>query len=207
MTDPDPRSPLVLDVRRLPRAPGSMSTVVREVPAPAGLGVAMARVPEGSPIALDLRLESVLEGILVSGSADLTVVAECARCLEPVDWREEFDLTELFRYPATDARGAFVEEPDESDDPLPEVQDDLVDLESVLRDAVVLDLPLAPLCQEDCPGLCPQCGVRLVDQPDHRHESTDPRWAALAALVGEGDPSDPGQTDLGPTGPGPHDHE
>lgn len=202
MTDPDPRSPLVLDVRNLPRSPGSMSTVAREVPAPAGLGVAMARVPEGSPIALDLRLESVLEGILVSGSVDLTVVAECARCLDQVDWREEFDLTELFRYPATNARGAVVVDPDESDDPLPEVQDDFVDLESVLRDAVVLDLPLAPLCREDCPGLCPQCGVRLADQSDHRHESTDPRWAALAALAGEVDPTETGSTDTGSTDTG-----
>jgi uncharacterized protein len=166
-----------------------MVSVVREVPAPTGLGVAMARVPEGSPIALDLRLESVLEGVLVSGSADVAVVAECARCLEPVDWREEFDLTELFRYPATNARGVIVDEPDESDDPLPEVRDDLVDLEPVLRDAVVLDLPLAPLCRPDCPGLCPACGVSLADQPDHRHESTDPRWAALAALAGEADPT------------------
>lgn len=191
MTDPHARSPLVLDVRSLPRAPGSMVSVVREVPAPAGLGVAMARVPEGSPIALDLRLESVLEGVLVSGTADVAVVAECARCLEPVDWREEFDLTELFRYPATNARGVIVDEPDESDDPLPEVRDDLVDLEPVLRDAVVLDLPLAPLCRPDCPGLCPECGISLTDETDHRHESTDPRWAALAALAGEADPTDP----------------
>lgn len=183
MTELDPKNPLVLDVRSLQRRPGSMVSVVRSAPAPADLGVAMARVPEGSPIELDLRLESVLEGVLVSGSADLEVSAECSRCLDPFDWHEEVDLTELFRYPPTDHRGAVVEEPDESEDPLPVMQDDLIDLYPTLRDAVVLDLPLAPLCREDCPGLCPECGARLADDPQHAHESSDPRWAALAALL------------------------
>ena len=184
MTGLDPKDPLVIDVRTiLQRRAGSMVTVTRSVPAPAGLGVAMARVPEGSPIDLDLRLESVLEGVLVSGSADLLVGAECSRCLEPFDWFEEVDLTELFRYPATDAHGAIVEEEDESEDPLPELRDDLIYLQPVLRDAVVLDLPLAPLCSEDCLGLCPECGVRLEDDPQHAHDTSDPRWAALAALA------------------------
>lgn len=183
VTSLDPSDPLVLDVRSLQRRPGSMVTVSRAVPAPAGLGVAMARVPEGSPIELDLRLESVLEGVLVSGTADLEVSAECSRCLEPVSWREEVDLTELFRYPSTDARGVVVEEPDESEDPLPELQDDRIDLEPVLRDAVVIDLPLAPLCSEDCLGLCPDCGLRLEEDPTHEHQTSDPRWAALATLL------------------------
>jgi uncharacterized protein len=182
VTGLDPRNPLVLDVRSLQRRPGSMVTVNRNVSAPAGLGVAMARVPEGSPIDLDLRLESVLEGVLVSGTADLLINAECSRCLDSFDWHQEFDLTELFRYPPTDARGAVVEEDDESDDPLPELKDDLIDLEPTLRDAVVLDLPLAPLCNEDCPGLCSVCGVKLEDAPGHAHDTSDPRWAALAAL-------------------------
>ena len=183
MTGLDPRKPLVIDVRTLQRRPGSMTTLTRRVPAPAGLGVAMARVPEGSPIDLDLRLESVLEGVLVTGSADLQISAECSRCLDPVGWHEEFDLTELFRYPPTDAHGAVVEEEDESDDPLPVLLDDLIDLQPTLRDAVVLDLPLAPLCSEDCLGLCSECGARLEDDPQHAHETTDPRWAALAALA------------------------
>ncbi len=183
MTGLDPRHPLVLDVRDLPRTPGSMVTVTVDVPAPADLGVAMARVPEGSPVDLDLRLESVLEGVLVSGSADLEVTAECSRCLEPFEWQQEIDLTELFRYPTTNARGVVVEDEDEAFDPLPVVKDDTVDLEPVLRDAVVLDLPLAPLCSEDCLGLCSVCGVRLEDNPQHAHEQTDPRWAALAALT------------------------
>ena len=73
------------------------------------------------------------------------------------------------------------------------LQDDLVDLEPLLRDAVVLALPFQPLCQDDCPGLCVECGARLADDPDHAHdEPVDPRWAALAALT---EPEQDDQTD------------
>lgn len=183
MSDLDPKDPFVLDVRNLQRRPGSMITVSRTCPAPTHLGVAMARVPEGSPIVLDLRLESVLEGVLVTGTADLQVSAECSRCLDPFDWFEEVEFTELFRYPPTDARGVVLEEPDDEEDPLPELRDDLIDLQPTLRDAVVPDLPLAPLCSEDCAGLCPECGVRLAEDPQHEHHTTDARWAALTALL------------------------
>ena len=189
MTGLDPRNPLVLDVRALDlqRRPGSMITLTRTVPAPDDLGVAVARVVPGSPIELDARLESVMEGVLLTATAQLQVSAECARCLDPLSWEEEVELTELFAYPDTDARGAIVEEPAEDDDPLPTLQDDMIDLEPTLRDAVVLALPLAPLCRDDCAGLCPECGVRLDDNPGHAHEQTDPRWAALAALVDDDD--------------------
>ncbi len=182
MSGLDPADPLVIDTRNLPRRAGSMVTVVRTVAAPADLGVALARVPEGSPIELDLRLESVLEGVLVTGLVDLEIAAECARCLDPLGWHEEITITELFRYPATDARGAVIEEEDESEDPLPMLQDDLLDLQPTLRDAVVIDLPMAPLCRDECLGLCPDCGFRLEEDPGHAHEETDPRWSALAAL-------------------------
>ena len=71
----------------------------------------------------------------------------------------------------------------EEDDEVSTLQDDLVDLEPLLRDAVVLALPFQPLCEDDCPGLCAECGARLKDDPDHAHdEPIDPRWAGLAAL-------------------------
>ena len=184
MTGLDPRGSLVLDTRALglQRRPGSMVTVTRTATAPGDLGLALARIPIGSPIELDLRLESVLEGVLVTGTAEVQVGAECARCLEPLQWHQDVEFSELFVYPATDARGAIVEESDE-EDPLPLVQDDLIDLEPTLRDCVVLELPLAPVCREECAGLCPECGIRLDDAPGHMHEQTDPRWAALAALA------------------------
>jgi uncharacterized protein len=90
----------------------------------------------------------------------------------------------MFEYPATDARGATLPSAEgDEDEALPVIEDDLIDLTEVLRDAVVLALPLAPLCSADCPGLCPECGILLAEAPDHAHEQIDPRWAALGGLV------------------------
>jgi uncharacterized protein len=164
------------------------------VPATPGWGAGLARVPEGSDLDLDLRLESVVEGVLVSGNVRARVDAECARCLEPVTWDEFTDVQELFVYPPQDARGHRVEEEgDDEEDAPPVIEDDLIDLEATVRDAVVLGLPIAPLCRDDCPGLCAECGALLAHDPGHRHDVNDPRWAALGALLAE-DPQD--QQDL-----------
>jgi uncharacterized protein len=149
----------------------------REVPAPPDdrrIGLDVLAVPAGAPIALDLRLESVSEGVYVSGTASARLAGECVRCLDALDDEITVEIGELFAYPdsATD------ETTDE--DELPRVVDEHVDVEQVVRDAVTLALPLAPLCADDCPGLCPECGERRADlAPDHRHETLDPRWAAL----------------------------
>jgi uncharacterized protein len=157
--------------------------VSRTVPAPADLGIEVLGVAEGSPVELDLRLEAVMEGVLVTGTARAAPEGECARCLEPISDEIEVRFQELFVY---DDRGV---DPDEELE-VSTLQDDLVDLEPLLRDAVVLALPFQPLCQDDCPGLCPECGARLADHPDHVHdEPVDPRWAALAALA-EPEPED-----------------
>ena len=153
MTSLDPRSPLVLDTRELGRRAGSMKQVSITVAAPADLGIALVAVPEGSEIELDLRLESVMDGVLVTGTALVTVSGECSRCLEPLAFDREVDIQELYEYPETDHRGRVVESQDDEDE-LPKLEDDLLDLEPALRDAVVLALPLQPLCQPDCQGLC-----------------------------------------------------
>jgi uncharacterized protein len=172
----DPRAPLVLDTRELGRRPGSQREVSRSVPAPADLGIEVLHVPEGSPVDLDLRLEAVMEGVLVTGTARAGLEGECVRCLGPITDELEVDLQELYVYAHTDT------DPDE-DDEVSTLHDDLVDLEPLLRDAVVLALPFQPLCEEDCPGLCTECGANLKDDPDHSHEAAiDPRWADLAAL-------------------------
>ncbi len=166
----------MLDTRELGRRPGSQHQVTRTVPAPADLGIEVLRVPEGSPVELDLRLEAVMEGVLVTGSASVELVGECARCLEPITDATEVDFQELFVY--EDQRN-----PSEEDDEVSTLAGDLVDLEPLLRDAVVLALPFQPLCEDDCPGLCPECGARLKDDPDHAHEAAiDPRWAGLTGL-------------------------
>ena len=98
----------------------------------------MARVPEGSPIEMDVSVESVVEGTWVSGTADVDVVAECSRCLDSVEWTQMVPIEQMFRYPATDARGALIEEPQDDDEETPEVVVDTIDLHGPLRDAVVL---------------------------------------------------------------------
>jgi uncharacterized protein len=173
----DPRSPLVLDTRELGRRPGSMRTVRFPAPAPDDLRVELIGVPTGSDVDLDLRLESVMEGVLVSGTATVTLTGECGRCLEPVEDTLTVRLQELFAYPdsTTDVTG--------DDDETARMEGDHLDLEPALRDAVVLALPLTPLCREDCSGLCADCGERLDDLPvGHAHDLPDARWSALQVL-------------------------
>lgn len=185
MTALDPRDPYVVDTRDLGRRAGTMQELHLRVGAVADMGAGLATVPEGTDVDLDLRLESVVEGVFVSGTVQVDVVAECARCLEPVTWTETADISELFTYPPQDAHGHVVPARDGDDDDTapPSIEDDLIDLEATVRDAVVLRLPIAPLCREDCAGLCVECGARLDDDPGHRHETTDPRWESLSALL------------------------
>jgi uncharacterized protein len=172
----NPRDPLVLDTQALGRRPGSMREQTLTVPAPADLGVEMVGVPEGADVELDVRFEAVMEGVLITGTVRAPLTGECGRCLEPIISTFEGDFQELFVYPDTRSGG-------ELGDDERHLEDDLIDFEPVLRDAVVLTLPLSPLCRDDCPGLCTECGARLADAgPDHRHDAVDPRWAALQAL-------------------------
>ncbi len=177
----DLRNPLVLDTRELGRRAGSMRTVRFPAPAPGDLGVELIAVPAGSEIDLDLRLESVMEGVLVSGTAAVHLAGECGRCLEPVTQLLSVPIQELFAYPESTTEvtaGHTVE------DETARMEGDFLDLEPTLRDAVVLALPLTPLCRQDCAGLCAECGERLDDLPaDHTHEATDVRWSALQDLL------------------------
>lgn len=167
----------MLDTRELGRRPGSQHQVSFTAPAPPDLGIEVLRVPEGSPVEFDLRLEAVMEGVLVTGTARAELAGECARCLEPLADEVEADLQELFVYEESDTAPVA----EESD--VRRLEGDLLDLEPMLRDAVVLSLPFQPLCRDDCPGLCIECGARLADDPDHQHdEPIDPRWARLQAL-------------------------
>src|SRR6185312_5947701 len=173
----DPRSPLVVDTRELGRRPGTMRKLLRTIAAPAGLGTDVIRIPEGSDLELDLRLEAVMEGILVSGTIRGRTEGECVRCLDPVEDEIETDVQELYVYPGRTPEG-------EDEDELRELVDEMIDLEPVLYDTLVPALPFQPLCRDDCPGLCSECGARLADAPGHTHAGTDPRWAELARLQG-----------------------
>ncbi len=172
---PDRRSPLVFEVHELARRAGTMKQVSATVPAPADLGTAVIGVPQGTDIELDLRFEAVTEGVLVTGTATVELHGQCARCLDDIEEQSSFDVQELYFYP-----GKEIEE-DES-----LIVDEMIDLEEALRDAVVLELPFTPLCEDDCLGLCPECGAALNDDPEHTHgQQTDPRWEKLTALGGD----------------------
>ncbi len=167
----------MLDTRELGRRPGSQRQLAFTAPAPADLGIEVLRVPEGSPVEFELRLEAVMEGVLVTGSATADLEGECVRCLEEIHDELVADFQELFAYEESDTAAA-------EDEDVSRLEGDLLDLEPLLRDSVVLSLPFQPLCREDCPGLCTECGARLADDPGHQHdEPIDPRWAGLQQLA------------------------
>jgi len=168
---------LVFDLRELGRRPGALREYQRFVPAPAGLGTEVIGVPDGAMLDLQVRLESVTEGVLVTGTVTAPLAGQCARCLDPLTDQLRVEVCELFAY-----RASTTDTTTELDEVF-RVEGDLLDLEPLVRDAVVLALPWTPLCRPDCTGLCPQCGQRLDDLPaDHSHDLLDPRWAALAAF-------------------------
>ncbi len=141
----------------------------------------MVGVPEGAEMTLSVQLEAVTEGVLVTAEVTAPLTGECARCLEPLSQMAEVRFQELFNY--GQAEGP---EPDDGYS----LDGDLLDLEPVLRDALVLALPLAPLCRDDCPGLCAECGVQLARAgSEHGHDAPiDPRWAALAQQLPAAEP-------------------
>ena len=180
-------NPWRLDLRELGRRAGSMQEIDRTAPAPEGWRVELIGVPAGAEVRLRLRLESVMEGVLVSGHVEVPVAGSCARCLEPFEDTLELDIQELYAY-----AGSTTEATSEEDE-VRRIDGDFLDLEPLLRDTVVLNLPLAPVCTENCAGLCVDCGQRLDDLPaDHHHEIVDARWAGLAEKFGTPTTSSPG---------------
>src|SRR3954449_6355627 len=180
-----------VDLRELGRRAGSLREWDKTLPAQAGWGVEMIGVPEGAPVHLQLRLESVMEGVLVSGTIDLPVTGQCARCLDPVEDTLELDVQELYAYEGSTTEATSGE------DEVRRIDGEQLDPAPLVRDAVVLPLPLSPTCTPDCAGLCVDCGERLDDlPPDHSHEVIHPPLAGLAArfagLTGHADGTQPG---------------
>ena len=166
-------SKFVIPVRDLTNRPGQMRELELDILLDEPLGTVLVTVPKGETLEIDLRLESVHEGILASGEVSTTAVAECSRCLDSLNLAVEVDFQELFAY--------SLEEEDDL-----QVLEEQIDLEQVVTDAVVLSLPFKPVCSEDCLGLCPECGVKMADNPDHAHETKiDSRWSELEKLKEE----------------------
>jgi len=189
------RDSLVFDLRSLSRQAGSARAETRIALAPAEVGLELTGVPEGSDVELNLKFESVSEGVLLSGSATAQVTGECARCLGPVADTLTVSFLELYRYHDDPRHNAGRRKKTEEEEPADDIEErfldgDLLDLEPAFRDAVVLALPMSPLCREDCPGLCVECGVPLAEAgPGHTHDDRpDPRWAGLTELQAQSEP-------------------
>ncbi|MFC7458257.1 YceD family protein [Brachybacterium sp. GCM10030267] len=181
-SDTVPVSPLDEDLRfdavDLIGRPGAHRRIERTIAAPAReAGGAAMQVPEGNALAVEAELESVVEGIYAHGSVRAHLEGECSRCLDPVDQDVEARLDEMFMYPEK-------VKADELEDSVL-LEDDKVNLGPLVRDALAMEADERPLCREDCPGLCPQCGFRMEDDPEHGHEIIDDRWAALKTLLDE----------------------
>ncbi|MFT4086464.1 MAG: DUF177 domain-containing protein [Gordonia sp. (in: high G+C Gram-positive bacteria)] len=159
-----------------------MIEVVRSVETPERIGAEMIGIPAGAEVDMDLRLESVSEGVLVTGTVNAPTEGQCGRCLEPMEDSVSIFLTELFAYPDSETDKTT------DDEDVERIVDERIDLEQTIIDAVATELPLSPVCNDDCEGLCQTCGVRYaVAEPGHGHEVIDPRWAKLAERLGDSD--------------------
>jgi len=164
-------NPYLIQVHDLMHKAGALRRIELTFPAPESLDNAIAAIPVGGEIDIDGRLESVHEGILVTANVQSEAKTECSRCLDPLLLEVDVEFQELFAYSLTD-----------EDDLV--ITDESIDLEQVVRDAVVLSLPFQPICSEDCEGLCVDCGAKLKENPQHVHEApVDPRWNALKNLM------------------------
>jgi uncharacterized protein len=162
-----------VDVRDLVGRPGSSRELRLEQPIEGGMAIELAAVPADRPVQAELLLESVVEGILASGSVSGEMDLSCARCLRPIGHGFELAVSEMFVEPER-------AEPDE-DYLLPETG--VIDIEPMLRDAVVLSMPFSPLCRPDCKGLCPRCGGdRNLDECRCEPELADERWDVLSRI-------------------------
>lgn len=152
-------------------SPGEMREHTLDVLAPEQYGEAVAVVPEGTPMTIEVRLEGLHEGILVTCEVATNAHAECVRCLDEFSLPVRVDFQELFTYSSSEADSYTV-------------VDDSVMLESIIRDAVVLDLPFQPVCKPDCYGLDPTTGEKLTSESAKtRGQDIDPRWLELGKLL------------------------
>jgi uncharacterized protein len=181
------------NTHELPRRAGEMKEYQLDLEILEPVGVPLVAVPAGDVIEVDMRLESVAEGILLSADIYAIAKGECIRCLDPVEITVERKIQELYRYEPTNDKGGKRKKHSSRTDTSNEIDLDAVDelwldgnemnLEVPIRDAIVLDLPVNPLCSEACLGLCPDCGEKWEKLPeDHVHEVIDARWAGLAGL-------------------------
>ena len=180
-----PANPFLVHAARLRRVPGNRWHEIRRGPVdPDGILVpptpADSAVPGGAEAVCDVILASFSGGIMVTGTVRAPWQGTCRRCALPVGGELVIPVRE--RYVDLDTLTAQVRAGEPEDDEAYPMVDDELDLGPLVRDAVVLELPLAPLCRDDCRGLCPTCGVDRNQDECHCVAPRDPRWANLDVL-------------------------
>jgi len=164
----------LLNTLDLPRRAGEMKEYQLNLDLDAPIGIDVIAVPKGI-LKIHLRLESVTEGVLATGDLQTVAKGECIRCLDPINLELDRNFQELYFYKA---------DPEAEDQLL--MDGDVINLEAPIRDAIVLALPINPVCDEDCEGLCPDCGQKWSELPEeHAHQQVDARWSALKGLLEE----------------------
>ncbi len=165
----------------LPRQPGASRLYEFLVDVPSDLGVYDVKVVN-DVLNLKVRLTCVTQGVLVDLSTDVEINSACYRCLDDVTENMDICAQELFYYP--DMRQKLLDCGDEDLQQVFEVENDCVDLTTLVRDSIVLELPMRMLCDESCLGLCPYCAKKFVDlEPNHSHEFIDDRWKKLEGFA------------------------
>lgn len=178
MTKPQSNSRYIINTHELNRSAGNSKQYELIVDPVNDFTNGAVEINSPDQVKISFLLESVIDGILLTGTAVAIAAGECSRCLEAVRVEVSGELTDLYAYSDKDIQT------DEADE-VRILEGDLLDLEPAVRDALVLAMPLRPLCNDNCLGLCGQCGIRMDDQPDHAHEAVDPRWARLTELKKE----------------------
>lgn len=176
----------------LPRRAGEMREYSLTIVAPERIGIDVIGVSQGEEITIDFRLEAVTQGVLVTAQVTTQAQGECIRCLDPLELAVRRSFQELYRYEPEKAhtkaqRKAAREIQDDLDeDEELMMEGEVIDLEEPVRDAIILGLPINPLCDQECQGLCPGCGIKWsLLESGHAHEEIDARWADLSALLQE----------------------
>ena len=191
------RSPYLFSTHDLPRRPGEMREYFVPIEVHEVMGFDILAIATDEPIDIELKLESVSDGVLATANVRSLATGECTRCLDPVEIDIDENFVELYEYSEdprilrkrekkmserAKAKKLEEEELDEEDE-IRQMDGEDIDLEGPIRDAIILNLPINPLCTPDCPGLCPECGEKWRDLPDdHAHQVTDIRWAGLEGL-------------------------
>jgi uncharacterized protein len=163
------KNPLLVNALEMLRRPGTQKDVVMSVP-PSALDIEDPRLLSGHEIDVDLRCESLSDGIVVDGGVRVDFRGDCRRCLTPLTGTLTIEVHELYQVNLTDP------------DAFP-IENDQIDLGAMVRESVLLDLPDAPVCRPDCAGLCPVCGIdRNTAECGCTVATPDPRWAGLEAI-------------------------